>query len=117
MSTWPFWMNDSRLADTVSVHVMSSGAMPSFPAMIFAISTSKPSGTLVRGFSRPKPGWSIFVPTVIVPASLSRAMVVPGSKLTSVSTAEVSSAVSWACWPASLEQPARASPRAARVAA
>ena len=78
MSTWPFWMNGSRLAETVSVQVMFSASMPSFAAMSLAISTSKPSGSSVCGFSRPKPGWSILVPTVIFPASFSRAIVVPG---------------------------------------
>ena len=70
MSTSPFWMNGSRLAETVSVHLMSSSAIPSSDAMILPISTSKPSGCRsVR--SSPKRGWSNFVPIVIVPASAS----------------------------------------------
>src|SRR3712207_2883409 len=103
MSTWPFWMNGSRLAETVSVQVISSGAMPSSPAMILAISTSKPSGT-PSGLSRPKPGWSYLVPTVMDPASASSAMVVPAGNSTSSATSAVFSAASSACWPASLER-------------
>ena len=38
MSTSPFSMNGSRLAEIASFHSMSCGAMPSLPAMIFAIS-------------------------------------------------------------------------------
>src|SRR4028119_2414528 len=86
MSTWPFWMNGSRLADTVSVQVMPSSAMPSSAATILATSTSKPSGELVCGLSRPKPGWSNLVPMVISPAPLSSAIVVPASNSTSSAT-------------------------------
>jgi hypothetical protein len=117
MSTWPFWMNGSRLAETVSVHSIASASMPSSPATIRAISTSKPSGSPVCGLSRPKPGWSYFVPTVIDPASLSSAIVVPASKSTSSATSAVFSAASSACCPASLEQPARTRPRAPTAAA
>jgi len=53
--------------------------MPSPAAMIFAISTSKPSGLPSRPFS-PNSGWSNFVPTRTLPAELSLAIVVPGSK-------------------------------------
>ena len=49
-------MNGSRLADTVSTHLMSSAAMPSSAAMILAISTSKPSGTCVFGVEQAEPG-------------------------------------------------------------
>ena len=34
MSTWSFWMNGSRLAETVSVHSMLSNGMPSSLATI-----------------------------------------------------------------------------------
>src|SRR5215211_4797053 len=121
MSTWPFCMNGSRLADTVSTHSMSSAAMPSLAATILAISTSKPSGSWVLGLSRPKPGWSNLVPMVMVPASLSSAMVVPASNSTSVSTAAVFSVASSAWFPASLPpqavsmRPAAASEAAYRV--
>ena len=118
MSTWPFWMNGSRLADTVSTHSMSSSAMPSLAAMILAISTSKPSGTCVFGLSRPKPGWSNLVPTVIVPASFSSAIVVPASNSTSSWTSAVFSAASSAWLPASLPpQAASMRPAAASEAA
>src|SRR3954447_21011096 len=110
-------MNDSRLADTVSFHWIFSGAMPSFPATILATSTSKPSGAFVRGFSRPKPGWSNLVPIVTFPASWSLAIVEPAAKLTLVSTAAVLPELSWAWLPAWLEQPASTRPNAATVAA
>jgi len=61
MSTWPFSMNVSRLAEIVSFHSIASGAMPSLPAIRVAISTSKPSGTPF-GPTRPKSGWSNLVP-------------------------------------------------------
>src|SRR5690349_1706909 len=117
MFTWPFWMNGSRLADTVSVHLILSASMPSLPAMILAISTSKPSGFWACGLSRPKPGWSNLVPTVMVPASCSWAMVEPAGNFTFVSTA----AVFFDCWdawfPAWLEQPASRMPAAAAASA
>ena len=109
MSTWPFWMNASRLADTVSTNSTPSSGMPSLAATSLPISTSKPSGCWA-GFSSPKPGWSNFVPMVMVPASLRAAMVVPGSKVASVSTATVFSAACSAWSPASLEQPASTAP-------
>src|SRR3954451_3047844 len=110
-------MNDSRLADTVSFHWIFSGEMPSFPATILATSTSKPSGAFVRGFSRPKPGWSNLDPIVTFPASWSLAIVEPGAKLTLVATAPVLPELSWAWLPAWLEQPASTRPNAATVAA
>ena len=70
MSTSPFWMNGSRLAETDSFHSMLSSAMPSSDAMILPISTSKPSGSPDGPF-RPNSGWSNFVPIVIEPASAS----------------------------------------------
>jgi hypothetical protein len=81
------------------------------PGKILATSTSKPSGT-PSGLSRPKPGWSYLVPTVMVPASLSSAMVVPAGNSTSSATSAVFSAACSACWPASLEQPVSTRPRA-----
>src|SRR5215212_3683687 len=73
-------MNGSRLAETVSTQVMLSAEMPISPAISLAISTSKPSGLPCR-FLRPNRGWSNLVPTVTLPADLSRAMVVPSGKL------------------------------------
>ncbi len=78
MSTLPSSMNGSRLADTVSVHVILSGAMPSLAAMILPISTSKPSGSPL-GPRRPNSGWSNLVPIVMLPLSDSLAIVVPAS--------------------------------------
>src|SRR5919112_2055346 len=78
MSTSPPWRPPSRPADGVSTNSISSGAMPSPPAMILATSTSKPSTSPER-FSRPKPGWSNLVPTLIEPCSDSSAIVVPAS--------------------------------------
>jgi hypothetical protein len=115
MSTWSFWMNASRLAETVSTKVMPSSGMPSFAAISLPISTSKPSG-VPDGFSRPKPGWSYLVPIVMAPASFSSAIVVPASNSTSVSTAALLSAASSACSPASLEQPASTTPAVASAA-
>ena len=80
MSTRFCSRNGSRLAETASTNSMSSSAMPSFAAMILAISTSKPSGSPDRPL-RPNSGWSNFVPTVILPASASSAMRLPASKL------------------------------------
>jgi hypothetical protein len=116
-STWPFTMKDSRLAETVSVQVIPSSGIPSLAAMSLPISTSKPSGVLVVGLSRPNPGWSNLVPMVIFPASFSSAIVVPASNWTSVSTAALVPAASSAWLPASLEQPASTTPKAAKVAA
>jgi hypothetical protein len=109
-------MKDSRLADTVSFHSIPSGAMPSSPATILATSTSKPSGTPC-GLARPKPGWSNLVPTVIVPASASSAILLPAGNSTSWATSGAFAVASAACWPASLEQPASTRPRAPKVAA
>ena len=117
MSTSPFWMNDSRLADTVSTNSMASASMPSFAAMSVAISTSKPSGTPL-GFSRPNPGWSNLVPTVMAPASERVAMVEPSGNSTSVATSAVFSEASAASLPASLPpHPVRTTANAARPAA
>src|SRR5918997_5677645 len=116
MSTWPFWMNGSRLADTVWVQVMPSSAMPSSPATSLAISTSKPSGSPDCGLSRPNPGWSYLVPMVIAPASLSSAIVDPAGKSTSSATVGAAEDSSAAWLPASLEQAARVRPRAAKAA-
>src|SRR5680860_987200 len=79
MSTVPFCRNGSRLSDTVSFQVMSSGAMPSSAAMILAISMSKPLGSSAPGSRKPMPGWSYFTPMVTLPASLSLAIVVPSA--------------------------------------
>ena len=68
MSTLPSSMNGSRFADTVSVHVILSGSMPSLAAMILPISTSKPSGSPL-GPRRPNSGWSNLVPMVMLPLS------------------------------------------------
>src|SRR5215218_683499 len=73
-------MNGSRLAETLSTQVMLSAVMPISPAISLAISTSKPSGLPSR-FLRPNRGWSNLVPTVTLPADLSRAMVLPSGKL------------------------------------
>src|SRR5687768_5598661 len=121
MSTCPFCRNGSRLADTVSTHSMSTAAIPSSAATILAISTSKPSGVWVFGFSRPNPGWSNLVPMVMDPASFSSAIVVPASNSTSSWTSAVFSAASSAWLPASLPpqaasmRPAAASEAAYRV--
>ena len=110
MSTWPFSMNGSRFADTVSTHSMFSSSMPSSDAMIFAISTSKPTGT-PSGPTSPKSGWSNLVPTVIVPASASSAMVVPASNV-----GAAASSVGSASSPPPPAQPASASAEAAAAA-
>src|SRR5688500_7363112 len=91
MSTSSPSSTSSRTADGVGTHSMSSGAIPNAPAMILATSTSKPSTSPSR-FSSPKPGWSILVPTRIVPASASSAIVVPASN--SGASATVGSGVS-----------------------
>src|SRR5690554_398430 len=90
MSTVPFSMNGSRFAETVSTHSMPSSGMPSSDAMILPISTSKPTGFPSRP-SRPNSGWSNLVPMVILPASLSSAMVVPASKSAAAGASGVSS--------------------------
>jgi hypothetical protein len=92
MSTWPESMNDSRFAEMVSVQVMPSSGMPSAPAMILPISTSKPSG-LPSGPTRPNSGWSNLVPMVIEPASASSAIVEPSGK-SPAATSETSGVVS-----------------------
>src|SRR5215470_14131858 len=80
MSTWPPWMNGSRLAETVSIHSMPLSGMPSSEAMIRAISVSKPSGLPLGGL-RPNSGWSNFVPTLIFLAPESLAMVEPAANV------------------------------------
>ncbi len=87
-------MNGSRLAETVSVQVMPSSSMPSSAAMILATSTSKPSGSLVAGLSRPNPGWSNLVPMVISPAAASSAMVEPSGNSEVAAVSSVASGVS-----------------------
>ena len=47
--------------------------------MILAISMSKPSGASEPGFLEPRPGWSNLTPILMVPASLSLAIVVPAA--------------------------------------
>ena len=54
--------------------------------MILAISMSKPSGASDPGFLEPMPGWSNLTPILMVPASLSLAIVVPAANEVSFST-------------------------------
>src|SRR5215212_1957174 len=63
MSTWPCWMNGSRLEETVSLKVMPDSSTPSSLAMYFAISTSKPLNE-PSALRRPSPGWSNLMPMV-----------------------------------------------------
>src|SRR4029079_16716463 len=73
-------MTSSRTLEGLSTHVMLSGLTPMAPAMILATSTSKPASSPSRPL-RPKPGWSYFVPTLIVPAAAILAIVVFASNL------------------------------------
>jgi hypothetical protein len=65
-STVPFCRKLSRLADTASLNSMFfSSVTPSFLAMYFATSTSKPSGPL--GPLMPMAGWSYLTPMTSLP--------------------------------------------------
>src|SRR5690625_1110809 len=86
MSTFLCCRNGSRLADTVSVHSIWSGAKPREPATILAISMSKPSGTSAPGPWLPSPGWSFFTPMVRVPASFAAVHVGLSERSTSSAT-------------------------------
>ena len=67
-----------------------------------------PSGS-PEGPIRPNSGWSNFVPIVTLPASLSAAIVVPSSKVTSSAAGEVVSVELPPAQPASAMAPAAAS--------
>src|SRR3954453_16483392 len=86
MSTVPFWMNVSRLAETASTKLICSGFRPRSAAMILPISTSKPVYLPPAGSFSPIPGWSILMPMVILPALFSFSIVVPAAKDAEVAT-------------------------------
>ena len=99
-STSPDWRNGSRLSEIVSFQVMPLSLMPSEPARILPISTSKPEGTLSAAPLKPSPGWSNFTPMVILPESASSFIRVPASKLEAASFFTSTSAPSPLAWPA-----------------
>ena len=88
--------------------------MPSLAETILAISTSKPSGLPSRPLS-PNSGWSNFVPTRMVPAAASLAIVEPSGKVAPLATGGALGAdePSVDCWP----QAVRARPPASSTAA
>ena len=83
MSTVPSWRNGSRFFETDSTYSIFT-FVPIAATISLAISTSKPSTSPVVGFFRPKPGWSNFTPTLMVPAFWMRAIVEPVGKVACV---------------------------------